>query len=244
MRSLIVDDHLEKSELAAKNTLYFYCDYADLPTLQPVHMYRALLQQLFFRGLMTESDIKSVVEAYKANTHGLGEQQLTILLKAAIQSCAGLQIVMDGLDECERGVQQAVTDTLCEFLAIGSPLTKVLVTSRDEGYLQTKLDKFDRLPISSEASAADIQSYITCSVGSRLSSGDLTIRSPALKEQIISKLIAKAQGMCVERDDICLFWFCLLMQLGFCGYISKLSTCAMQHPMTTYVKFSNIYRKD
>ena len=160
-------------------------------------MYRALLQQLFFRGLMSEAIVKSVIETLRANNNGLSEQKLTNLISNAIQYCAGLHIIVDGLDECERDVQQAVTNTFCRLLTVEHPLIKLLFTCRDEGYLLTSLSHFNRLQISHRASAADIQSYISHAIAQSLSSGDLTIRNPALKEEIISKLFDKAQGMYV-----------------------------------------------
>ena len=196
-RSLIVDDHLEGPSGPNKNTLYFYCDYAYPPTLQPVHLYRALLQQLFFRGLMSETMVKSVVETLRVDINGLSEQKLTTLICNAIQCCADLHVIIDGLDECEKVAQQAVTGTLCRLLTFEHPLVKILFTCRDEGHLLTSLSHFSRLQISHRASAADIQSYISHAIASSLSSGDLTIRNPALKEEVISKLIDKAQGMCV-----------------------------------------------
>lgn len=197
IRSLIVDGHLDKLDPGTENALYFYCDYANPPTLQPVHIYRALLRQLFVKGLMTEAVVKSVVETLRVNINGLDEQKLTRLICDAVQGCPSLHVILDGLDECERDVQQAVTSTFCRLLAFEHSLIKILVTCRDEGHLLTKLSEFGRLQVSRHASAADMQSYISHSVTSDISLGNLTIRNSALKEEIISKLVEKAQGMYV-----------------------------------------------
>ena len=196
-RSLIVDDLLEGPNCSAKNALYFFCDYADPPSLHPASIYRALLQQMFFRGLLNEDTVKSVVETLRNNIHGLSEQKLLDVLCSAVRSCAGLHVVIDGLDECERDGQQAVTNTLFRLMKIGQTTVKVLVTCRDEGHLLTELSSFDRLQVSSHASAADIQSYVSHTIASRLSSGQLTFRNPTLGDEIVSKLSDKAQGMYV-----------------------------------------------
>ena len=196
-RSLIVDDLLEAPNCSTKNALYFYCDYADPPSLHPAAIYRALLQQMFFRGLLSEDTVKSVVETLKVNIHGLSEQKLLGVLCSAVRSCAGLHVVIDGLDECERDGQQTVTNTLYRLRTIGHPFVKVLVTCRDEGHLLTELSSFNRLQVSSHASAADIQSYVSHTIASRLSSGQLTVRDSTLKEEIVAKLSGKAQGMYV-----------------------------------------------
>ena len=216
-----MDDHLEGPNCPARDAVYFYCDYADPPRLQPVHLYRALLQQLFFKGLLTEVFVREIVDTLKVNINGLSEQKLTSLIVSAIESSAGLHVILDGLDECERDVQQVVTSTLCRFLTGGHPLLKVLITSRDEGFLLGKFENVGRLQVISHASAADIESYISYAVASSLSSGDLTIRNPALKNEIISKLNSKAQGMYVLLSETWLHWYRSLKVLGFSGYISK-----------------------
>lgn len=193
---------------------------------------------------MTEAVGKNAIETLKSNAHGLGEQKLTNLIRDAIQSCAGLHIIIDGLDECERNVQQAVTNTLCQLLKIGHPIVKTLITCRDEGHLLTELGTFGRLHISSHASAADIQSYISHAIASSLSSGRLTIRNRALKEEIVSKLVEKAQGMYVSHNGFGLLGYRLLRLSGFSGYTSKSLICATQLLMKTYAKFSGICRKD
>ena len=239
----MVDDLLKGSTSPTKNALFFHCDYANPPTLQPVHIYRALLQQIFFGGLMTEATVKDVVETFRANVNGLSEHFLVDSICNAIKSCAGASIILDGLDECERGVQQAMTKTLRRLLTIGRSPIKVLITCRDEGYLLATLNDFGRLQISRSAPVADIQSYISHSVATNLASGDLTLRNPDLKEEICSKLMDKAQGMYgwtiydPHRDY-------MLRLLGFSGYIFKLRTCVMLHLTKAYGTFSSIYRKD
>ena len=146
---------------------------------------------------MTEAVMESVVETLRVNIHGLSEQKLSKLLSTSIQACTCMRFIIDGLDECERDVQQAITDTLCHFSTVGTPLVNVLITCRDEGHLMIKLSKFDRLHISRQNSAADVQSYISHAIASSLSSGSMIIHDPALKEEIISKLVSKAQGMYV-----------------------------------------------
>ena len=144
---------------------------------------------------MTEGTINTVVETLKENVHGLSEQMLTNLIYAAVQSCGGLCVIVDGLDECERKVQEAITSTLFHLVTIDNTIVKVLVTGRDEAYLLKRLSSFSRLHISSHASKADIRSYISHAIVSNLSSGDLFLRDQALKDQIIARLAEKAQGM-------------------------------------------------
>ena len=186
---------MEEPGEPATKAIYFYCDYADMPTLQPVNVYRALLKQLFFKGLLTEDAINTVITTVKENVHGPDEEMLTNLLYTAVQSCPGLRVIVDGLDECERSVQEAITSTLCHLVTVGDTVVRVLITSRDETHLLARLRGFGRVHISSHASRADIRSYISHSIISSLESGNLTLQNQALKDEIISRLAEKAQGM-------------------------------------------------
>lgn len=244
IRSLIVDDHLEGPRPLDKNIIYFYCDYADLPTLQPQHIYRALLQQLFFKGLMNEAIEKSIVEALRSNIHSLSEQKLADFLRSTIESCPSLHIIIDGLDECDRDIQQDVTNTLYRLMSCGHFVLKILVTCRDEGHLLAGISIFSRLHVSRRASAADMQAYISHAISSSISSGQLTLRNMALKDEIISRLVAKAQGMYVSHDRLRGFECRILKLLGFSGCTFKSLIYATQLPMKLYAKSSTIYRKD
>lgn len=145
---------------------------------------------------MTEAIAKSVVETLQSNVHALSEQRLTDWICAAIQSCESLSVIIDGLDECDRIAQQAVTKTFDRLLTVGRPVVvKILSTCREETDLMTGLTSFDRLHISTLASAADIQSFISHAIKSSLLSGNLILRNRTLEDEIVSKLAEKAQGM-------------------------------------------------
>lgn len=175
--------------------VYHYCDYADPVTLQPVHIYRALLRQLFLKGLMDETVVGKIVEKLRYNVKGLNEQGFSNLLIDTIKSCGGLHIILDGLDECPREVQQTLVSLLQHLMTNRHVHVKVFMTCRDEGHLLRDLSQFNRLHVSARASANDIESYISNAVESKISAGQLTLRNETLKIDIIAKLKAKAQGM-------------------------------------------------
>lgn len=194
---------------------------------------------------MNEAIAQSVVEAFQKDVHGLSEQRLTDWICDVIQSCEGLHAIIYGLDECDRSVQQAIRKTLDRLLSVGHPVVvKVLFTCRDEGYLMTGLNNFGRLHVFTHASAADMQSYISHAIASSLLSGQLSLRSRTLKDEIIHKLTDKAQGMYVSHDPSGLAERRSLKLLGSSGYISRSLICVKQRLMKIYAKSSSICRKD
>ena len=74
---------------------------------------------------------------------------------------------------------------------------KVFVTCREEERPLRYLGGFEKIKLSATASADDITSYITSTIRLSIEVGDLTLRNSALEADIVSKLVAKAQGMYV-----------------------------------------------
>ena len=185
----------QRQDAASPGVVYHYCDYADPITLQPTHILRALMQQLFLQGLIAEPIVDQIVQKLRYNVNGLNEKELIDLFCATVQPYNGLHIILDGLDECPRSSQQTFVSLLHELALERNANLKVLVTCRDEGHLLQDLSRYSRIHISAESSAGDIQSYITHSVTLKLSSGSLTLRNESLKQEIISTLASKAHGM-------------------------------------------------
>ena len=194
-RSLIVDDHLQPSSCQETTTVYHYCDYSEPATLEPMQIYRMLLQQLFSKNCMPDSAIETVVDKLKYNANGLDEEELVELLLNIFQSCRDLRLFVDGLDECSRPVQRTIVSFFKQLTVSDRSSVKILVTCRDEGYLLKDLSQYRQMRLSPEASTEDIKAYISDAVNLKLSSGDLYLGNMALRQEIVSALVAKAQGM-------------------------------------------------
>jgi hypothetical protein len=100
--------------------------------------------------------------------------------------------------------------TLLESLInLGQPTVKVLVSCREDDQILTCFDAFSRIQVSESMLATDIEAFITGSVKSRIRSRRLKLKDPTLERNIVSDLIAKAQGMSV------------LQNLIICGFHSR-----------------------
>ena len=194
-RSLVVDDHLQSSGCQEATTVYHYCDYSEPATLEPMQIYRMILKQLFYKNCMSDSAIETVVDKLKYNPNGLDEEELANLILSIAQSCRDLRLFVDGLDECAKPVQQNIITFFRNLTASGHSSVKILVTCRDEGYLLKDLSQYRQVRISPEASIEDIKFYISNTVNLKLSSGALCLGNMALRQEIVSTLVAKAQGM-------------------------------------------------
>ena len=192
-----MDDLSIKSGASGPGVLYYYCDYAEPLTLEPTSIYRALLQQMFLQGYLAEDVVEHIIEKLRYNVNGLNEQELTNSLCAAARDGIDIHVVLDGLDEGSRDMQHTVSKLLHRLFHGGRGCVRIIVTCRDEGHLLKDLSDYHHVHVSVGASAADMEYFITNAVAAKISSGDITLRNQALKQDIISRLIEKAQGILV-----------------------------------------------
>ena len=106
-------------------------------------------------------------------------------------------IVIDALDECDSSSRQNLLLALNELLKSSPTILKVFVSSRDDHDIVHRLAKSPNLFISTSDNSKDIQDYIRFQVSlaiedERLLCGDV---SEELKEHIVQRLKAKAEGM-------------------------------------------------
>ena len=78
---------------------------------------------------------------------------------------------------------------------MGNSIVKVIVTCREEEKPLRHLRAFANLKFDVSMLHADIEAFISKSVTSCISKGNLTIKNKNLKRLITSKLSEKAQGM-------------------------------------------------
>lgn len=175
--------------------VYFFCDYSDPATLLAVNIYRALLKQLFDDRNMPDHIRHRIIEQCRQSCHGPNEHDLATILSGSIEACHSLRIMIDGLDECSDETQSCLSEQVSQWLNVGNSVVKVIVTSREEEKPLRHLRTFANLKFDVSMLQADIEAFISKSVTSCISRGNLTIRNKNLKELITSKLSEKAQGM-------------------------------------------------
>ena len=106
-------------------------------------------------------------------------------------------IVIDALDECDSSSRQNLLLALNKLVKTSPTILKVFVSSRDDHDIVHRLAKSPNLFISTSDNSKDIQDYIRSQVSlaiedERLLCGDV---SEELKEHIVQRLKAKAEGM-------------------------------------------------
>ena len=198
-RSTILNDLINATENFNLQTVYYYCDYTDLRTLEPLQIFGNFMKQLFMKGLLSESQENQIAQRYSSTGGDIlqpDEIELADLTESAFLSCtAGLRIVLDGIDECSIIVQQLLTRFLKRLSTSAKSKLHIMVTCREEDQLLRTLNTYQRVQISSDTTFSDMESFIYASVRAELEKGTLKVQNRALEQEIVSELVAKAQGM-------------------------------------------------
>lgn len=94
-----------------------------------------------------------------------------------------------------------------QLAAIGQFNIKVFITCVEEGSVAHYLKDFACVQMSPTATSEDIGAFIESSVRVKIENGDLMIRNPKLKQDIISELTIKAKGLFLwvyfQVDELC-----------------------------------------
>ena len=192
-------DQVDEDAERRKGTLFHFCDYSEPQSLDPAEFYRTLLKQVYVNGLMPETLIEQIVRHYRKSAQSPDERSLARLVLDAVISCGNLDIICDGLDECEESSQRTICDFLRNLASLTNTNVKVLASCREEERPLKYLKQFLQLQFTVESSKSDMAAYIESEVQAVLDRGDLAIQNASLKDDIISSLICKADGMWVAN---------------------------------------------
>ena len=207
LASTIVDE-LQSSETGPDcRVIYYYCDYANPLTLQPDRIFGTLLRQSIVNDEIPEAIEKRMPLGLIERGQSLELHGLVDLLCLAFQHGRLHYIVLDGLDECGKEARAQIVSVLGRFSGLGSALLKTLILCREEDQLLRTLNLVPQIRITPETSKGDIESFVVESVKSKIQSGQLRIRNPTLKLEIVSELVSKAHGMFLwvffQLADLC-----------------------------------------
>jgi hypothetical protein len=114
-------------------------------------------------------------------------------------------IILDGLDECGKDVQQDILLAVNRLAHFHQTIVKVFVSTREDTQIANPLRGYPCVHMSEARLRGDIIQFVEETVKLKLHSGELLIRDPALEQEIISTLVTKSQGMYVSytRSHLC-----------------------------------------
>lgn len=172
---------------------YFYCDYKNAPSQDPLNILGVIAQQL---AKQDEEAYEFLAQFY--DTHNPSEasslpytsEDLRDLILKIGTLFENVMVLVDGLDECGERMSE-VTELLSDLSQTKS--IKTLLLSRDEQDIRRFLGGDDQISIA--AQSGDLRLYVFAEIEKRMHRGHLRIRDPSLQGEIAETLIKNADGM-------------------------------------------------
>ncbi|KAG9185957.1 hypothetical protein G6011_02513 [Alternaria panax] len=187
---------------------FFYCDYKSSSSQDLIRILSSLASQLSRQ----HENCFELLKAYDSRLRPEKQPQrspeveeLISLLKEMSDVFEDVRLIVDGLDECNEHAGR-VADTL-RLLGDGHATISMCLLSRDEVDIREKLQPPTFKPIEIAAHTGDIELYVRAEIEERKRNNRLRIKSNDLKDEIISQLVSRANGMfrwvSCQLDELC-----------------------------------------
>ena len=174
---------------------YYYCDYKDALTQDPVNILGSLAKQI----VLNDNKAYTLLEEFHCQVSKEGDiyrsarvNDLHDLIVKMTDHLSDVFLVIDGLDECSsnRSFVVKFPDGLNNSSRNN---VRILLASRDEQDVRAVLTDYTKISIA--ARSADIRIYVAAELQRRIDEKQLVLRNPSLKEHIMERLIDKADGI-------------------------------------------------
>ena len=178
--------------------VFFYCDYKNIETQNPSHILGSLACQIARQDRQSLKKLKRFYEKHNPNNvsyvaYPPAELRDLIVSMASDFHC--VMIVVDALDECDSQTWDVVDLLASLSFPRKNCDVRTLFLSRDEQEIREILVDFVKVSIAAQSS--DLKLYVAAEVEMRMRKRQLRIRDRSLKEHIIERLVAEADGMYV-----------------------------------------------
>ena len=185
----ILEELLASPTALAKVTLYHCFDFSDLPSLQFDQFLGTLTKQLCLHGAFT-AEMEAITAKYTHNGMRIpAPDQLLDLLQKAFERLKEVQIIIDGLDDCDREVQRCMIDIIDQWTNNTNSCVSILITCRNETRTFSKMQNYANIVISTRSHGRDIEGYIQA----RLSC--LNVISTGLRDRIVQAMVQRSHGL-------------------------------------------------
>jgi hypothetical protein len=179
---------------------YFYCDYKDKERQELLRILGSLAAQLARQSEKAFGVLQDLYLKCCPKDRSPMEPDIDLLAKTLRQMLTlfdDVSIIVDALDECGDNAI-GVAESLVSLGSGANSNTRTLLLSRDEIGIRQVLQNNDYIQVAIAAQSEDLKIYVQAEIESRgrkIGRGRLALRSTELKEEIMSTLVEKADGM-------------------------------------------------
>ncbi|KAF7902945.1 hypothetical protein EAF00_002847 [Botryotinia globosa] len=201
------------NEKASKLWLYgirlafFYCDYKDTRTQDPLNILGSLVKQLVLADRRGFAELEACWVNYCPNedigiSNTVSAERLCELLQDISRHFDTVHLVVDALDECGDG-RLDIVRLLTELNATKDSNIKMILASRLEPDIERYLVDFTKLSIAAHRN--DLELYVHSKIERRLRETQKVIWNQELREEIAQRLVdeARVRWVTCQLDRLC-----------------------------------------
>lgn len=206
-KSVLVSNVVDQLSITTESTsivvAYYYCDYADKRTLDPINILGTLARSLLQNIEIPNNVEDLIMKSYCDGARVAEVEEVHRILHESMSAYAEVVLIIDGLDETMEHDQSLVHRSLQSLLKDFSGILRVLVSCREDvsSLIATNsLTTTDsilsyKVEIRATTISDDIVGYVSHSIDSLLSMKDIVLRNQGLRNEIIDSLVEGAKGM-------------------------------------------------
>jgi hypothetical protein len=225
LSTLVIDECIKYSN-SKRAVAYYYCDYKDVNSqsaeallgkcsvggresyaiMENLLRFTLLLGTLASQIARQNEGAFDILESYYQTLHPDNQleakpkaQDLLVVLKKMVCEFEDIRLVVDALDECGDNTR-IVAKRLKELVSCDAGNLSLALLSRDETDIGDVFEPPFSTHIEIAAHVEDVEQYVRTEIENRTREKKLRIRNPALKEDIVRRLIDKASGMYVWKS--------------------------------------------
>ena len=177
---------------------FFYCDYKNAETQSPANILGSLASQIAMKDRQSLNRLKRFYQEHNpddSSSRTYNPKDLRDLIVRMASDWKSILIVVDALDECDAQTWDVVDLLASLSIPREDRDIRTLFLSRSEQEIQEILADFVQISIAAQSS--DLKLYVAAEVETRARRRQLRIIDQSLKEHIVERLVAEADGMYV-----------------------------------------------
>jgi Cdc6-like AAA superfamily ATPase len=173
---------------------YYFCDYSDVPSLEPANILQSFikqgLEQLSWTTFGDDFECPFMDQSRKHTSLAESSRYLLELVKRYNKT----YVLLDGIDELSHDSQSSVLESVDQMMGSGLDM-KIFITSRTEEYRVKKALRYSSIIRLSEKHADGDISLLINDKLSRLDPQHPVLLDEALKNEVAMALIDRAKEM-------------------------------------------------
>jgi Cdc6-like AAA superfamily ATPase len=195
-----VVDHLIRWECEAVAVACIYCNYKEQQKQTVSQLISSVLRQLVLRRSAPSDNVKKFYKEFHDDLQSSPTTtEVVKVLQAEITTYSRVYIITDALDECLEGNQRELVKTLQRLTD-----ANLMFTSRPLALIGEIFEGKARLDIS--ANTDDVGKYVNGRISEDNRLSRHVKKEPALRADIINKIIKNVSGMFVFLMTLYMFW--------------------------------------